>query len=51
MWMVAGIVASEVWYEHSIPVVEFPVAELAPFVNDGLVVEVIGESGDIVFEQ
>lgn len=46
--LVSGIILSEVWYGRAIPVIEFPTAELRGKINEGDIVEVDGETGEIV---
>lgn len=45
--LVSGIVLSEVWYGRSIPVVEYPTAELEALVQNGAMVTVNGDTGEI----
>ena len=45
--MVSGILLSEVWYETSVPIVEFPTAEIRARLSDGQIVEVDGDHGTV----
>jgi predicted aconitase with swiveling domain len=46
--IVSGIVVSEVWYGRAIPVVEYPTDDLLGKLADGDLVEVNGDTGEIV---
>jgi len=46
--LVSGIVLSAVWYGPSIPVVEYPTAELRGTLAAGQVLEVDGDTGSIL---
>jgi predicted aconitase with swiveling domain len=47
--LVSGVILSEVWYERSVPIVEYPLQEIQGRCYDGQIVEVDGETGEIVF--
>jgi len=49
--LVSGIVLSEVWYERAIPLVEYSTAALHEHVQDGGMVEVNGDTGEIVLPE
>ena len=45
--LVSGVVLSEVWYDRSVPIVEYPTKELRANLRDGQIVEVDGDRGTI----
>ncbi len=45
--MVSEILLSEVWYERSVPIVEYPTAEIRAKLTDGQIAEVDGDSSTI----
>jgi hypothetical protein len=48
---VSGIVLSEVWYDRSVPVVEYPTGEIRGLLSDGEMIEVDGDNGTITHLQ
>jgi hypothetical protein len=49
--LVSGIVLSEVWYDRSVPVVEYPTGEIRGLLSDGEMIEVDGDNGTITHLQ
>lgn len=47
--LVSGVVLSEVWYEKSIPIIEYPVSEIMDVLQDGQPIEVFGDEGVFSF--
>jgi len=47
--LVAGLVLSEVWYQRTIPLVEYPGDDIFDAIARGDAVEVNGETGEIRF--
>jgi len=43
--LVSGVVLSEVWYEKSIPIIEYPVSQIMQELQDGQLIEVHGDDG------
>jgi uncharacterized protein len=46
--LASGVILPEVWYQRSVPIVEFPLREIQGRFCDGQIVEVDGETGEIV---
>ncbi len=45
--LVSGVVLSEVWYDRSVPIVEYPTKDIRANLRDGQIVEVDGDRGTI----
>jgi len=45
--LVSGVLLSEVWYEKTMPIVQYPIGELMSNSKDGDLIEVDGETGTI----
>jgi len=43
--LVSGVVLAEVWYEKSIPIIEYPVSQILDTLEDGQSIEVFGDEG------
>jgi predicted aconitase with swiveling domain len=46
--LISGIILSDVWYSKAIPVIECPTEPIRACIKDGQMVEVDGDTGEIV---